>query len=184
MRVANHPWQFHRRHGWKVYKSFLSMIWLCTGMFSVFAHPDTGMFSVFAHPGTGMFSVFAHPGTGMFSVCTPWHWDVQCLHTVTLGCSVSLHTLTLGCLVSLHTLTLGYSLHTLTLGYSVSAHLDTGMFSVCTPWHWGVQCLCTPGQLSQVCIHPSTTWIRDILGNACVHRLDLGLYSHLKEFLG
>ena len=35
-------------------------------------------------------------------------------------------------------------------------------------------------------IHPSRTWISGSFGsvrwNACVHRLDLGLYSHPKEF--
>ena len=37
-------------------------------------------------------------------------------------------------------------------------------------------------------IHPSRTWTSGFFGsmwwNACVHRLDLGLYSHPKEFLG
>ena len=37
-------------------------------------------------------------------------------------------------------------------------------------------------------IHPSRTWMSEsfesVRWNVCVHRLDLGLYSHLKEFLG
>ena len=37
-------------------------------------------------------------------------------------------------------------------------------------------------------IHPSRTWtsgsFESVWWNACVHRLDLGLYSHPKEFLG
>ena len=37
-------------------------------------------------------------------------------------------------------------------------------------------------------IHPSRTWtsgsIESVRWNVCVHRLDLGLYSHPKEFLG
>ena len=37
-------------------------------------------------------------------------------------------------------------------------------------------------------IHPSRTWtsgsFESVRWNACVHRLDLGLYSHLKEFFG
>ena len=37
-------------------------------------------------------------------------------------------------------------------------------------------------------IHPSRTWMsgsfESVWWNACVHRLDLGLYSHPKEFLG
>ena len=37
-------------------------------------------------------------------------------------------------------------------------------------------------------IHPSRTWtsgsFESVRWNACVHRLDLGLYSHPKEFLG
>ena len=37
-------------------------------------------------------------------------------------------------------------------------------------------------------IHPSRTWtsgsFESVWRNACVHRLDLGLYSHPKEFLG
>ena len=37
-------------------------------------------------------------------------------------------------------------------------------------------------------IHPSTTWtsgsFESVRWNACVHRLDLGLYSHPKEFWG
>ena len=37
-------------------------------------------------------------------------------------------------------------------------------------------------------IHPSRTWtsgsFESVRSNACVHRLDLGLYSHPKEFLG
>ena len=37
-------------------------------------------------------------------------------------------------------------------------------------------------------IHPSKTWMlasfESVRWNACVHRLDLGLYSHPKEFLG
>ena len=37
-------------------------------------------------------------------------------------------------------------------------------------------------------IHPSRTWtsgyLESVGWNACVHRLDLGLYSHRKEFLG
>ena len=37
-------------------------------------------------------------------------------------------------------------------------------------------------------IHPSGTWtsgsFESMWRNACVHRLDLGLYSHLKEFFG
>ena len=37
-------------------------------------------------------------------------------------------------------------------------------------------------------IHPSRTWtsgsFKSVRWNACMHRLDLGLYSHPKEFLG
>ena len=37
-------------------------------------------------------------------------------------------------------------------------------------------------------IHPSRTWtsgsFESVQWNACMHRLDLGLYSHPKEFLG
>ena len=37
-------------------------------------------------------------------------------------------------------------------------------------------------------IHPSRTWMsgsfQSVRWNACVHRLDLCLYSHLKDFLG
>ena len=37
-------------------------------------------------------------------------------------------------------------------------------------------------------IHPSRTWMsgsfESVQWNACVHRLELGLYSNLKEFLG
>ena len=33
-------------------------------------------------------------------------------------------------------------------------------------------------------IHPSRTWMSGSFESACVNRLDIGLYSHPKEFLG
>ena len=47
---------------------------------------------------------------------------------------------------------------------------------------------CMLGVFFVASIHPSRTWTSEsfefVWWNACVHRLDLGLYSHLKEFLG
>ena len=47
---------------------------------------------------------------------------------------------------------------------------------------------CVLGVFFVAGIHPSRTWtsgsFESVRWNACVHRLDLGLYSHPKEFLG
>ena len=47
---------------------------------------------------------------------------------------------------------------------------------------------CVLGMFFVASIHPSRTWtsgsFESVRLNACVHRLDLGLYSHSKEFLG
>ena len=47
---------------------------------------------------------------------------------------------------------------------------------------------CVLGVVFVAGIHPSRTWtsgsFESMWWNACVHRLDLGLYSHPKEFLG
>ena len=52
------------------------------------------------------------------------------------------------------------------------------------PSSWMVQAGC----VFVADIHPSRTWtsgsFESVRWNACVHRLDLGLYSHPKEFLG
>ena len=49
-------------------------------------------------------------------------------------------------------------------------------------------CMLHTGCVFVAGIHPSRTWIsgsfESLRWNACVHRLDLGLYSHLKEFSG
>ena len=47
---------------------------------------------------------------------------------------------------------------------------------------------CVLGVFFVAGIHPSRTWtsgsFESVRWNACMHRLDLGLYSHPKEFLG
>ena len=58
--------------------------------------------------------------------------------------------------------------------------------------HWGshIQSLWMvhAGCVFVASIHPSRTWmsgsVKSVRWNACVHRLDLGLYSHLKELGG
>ena len=80
----------------------------------------------------------------------------------------------------------------ISLGFTILGQIFAYVTLFFSSNHWGshIQSLWMVhvGYVFIASIHPSRTWMsgsfESVRGNACVHRLDLGLYSHPKEFLG